>query len=169
MLTRWGVPFSATAAHFRKQLPRECRPRSPASPAAPPTLPFPPQRPTPHLSHGPTFDSWARFTAQQQPGSAWVCSVPGPRWAPGQLAAALPHAPGGSAPQSPGGRLGLGTPAHSLSLPLPPALGFQTESKMGPHQVRLVFSQGNFPFIDSLLSGGPVLLPLSRFFLGTWG
>lgn len=68
----------------------------------------------------------------------------------------------------PARRLSLGTPAHSLSPPLPSALDFQTESKMGSHQIRFVFFQCNFPFIDSLLAGGTVL-PLSRFFSGCLG
>ena len=69
----------------------------------------------------------------------------------------------------PAGRLSLGTPAHSLSPPLPSTLDFQTESKMGSHQIRFVFFQCNFPFIDSLLAGGTVLLPLSQFFSGCLG
>lgn len=58
---------------------------------------------------------------------------------------------------------------HSLSPPLPSALDFQTESKMGSHQIRFVFFQCHFPFIDSLLLGGSVLLPLSRFFSWVFG
>lgn len=87
-------------------------------------------------------------------------------WVPWQPALTLPHHPGHSTHWSPAGSLSLGTPAHSLSLPLPSALDFQTESKMGSHQIRFVCFQGNFPFIDGFLSGGTILLPLSRFFLG---
>lgn len=113
--------------------------------------------PAPHLS--PWASVYSPGTCYtEQPGSPWSVSVWPKEWGPCSwllppLVILVAGCTGSRA-----GSLGLGTPAHSLSTPLPSALDFQTESKMGSHQIRFVFFQCNFPFIDSLLSGGPVVL-----------
>lgn len=116
-----------------------------------------------------TIESWARIKAKKKPKGTWAAQ----RLARGVGAMAADCSP--SSPSwwqytpVPSGQPQPGHTCSPLSPPLPSALDFQTESKMGSHQIRFVFPEGNFPFIDSLLSGGTVLLPLSRFFLGIWG
>lgn len=149
-------------------------PRIPAllsfSPDAASMLPIPPHLPSPISARGPTSAARAHVRAQRQPGSAWVCPVSGSRGEclgsqPQLLVTILVTVHAG--PWA--GSLGLGTPAHSLSPPLPSALDFQTESKMGSHQVRFVFFQSNFPFIDKPSLGRPCPPSSVSFFPGYLG
>lgn len=106
-------------------------------------LPFPSPAPAPHLSCGPALSLGTCHSpeAAQEPR---VCSASGMRCGCHGSCCS----PSSS---SPGRQPRPGHPCSPLSPPLPSALGFQTESKMGSHQIRCVFSQGNFPFIASLL------------------
>lgn len=132
-------------------------------------MPWSPPSPSWWASREARRASWCRSS----PSKAWVCL----RLARGVGTLAvgwrLPHGPVTAHTCAHPSPRRQSQPGHIGSLPVPSAssgLDFQTESKMGSHQIRFVFFQCNFPFIDSFLLGGSVLLPPSYlfFFLGIW-
>lgn len=139
---------------------QERQPCSPYSPAASPMLPFPSLAPAPHVSCGPTLSPGHMPQPRSSPGAQGLFSVWHEVWVPWQLLQTFLIVPRPAA----SAWAPVLTPVPSTSS----ALDFQTESKMGSHQIRCVFSQGNFPFIVSLLREALSFLCLG-FFLGIWG